>query len=122
MAPFLFFFLNSSPACSFSHCRRRSYKWYRIVLFGRLVYFLKIKIEIVPSLCDHHAIFFFFLINCWSSAVASVVLPQLCNLHCQFCCGSGGREMGKGERLSSARSSFRKRKIKREEEKNILDG
>ena len=28
--------------------------------------------------------FFFtiFLINCWSSVVASVVLPQLCNLHC----------------------------------------
>ena len=28
--------------------------------------------------------FFFFLINCWSSVVASVVLPQLCNLHCFF--------------------------------------
>ena len=28
--------------------------------------------------------FFFFLINCWSSVVASVVLPQLCNLHCLF--------------------------------------
>ena len=24
------------------------------------------------------------LINCWSSVVASVVLPQLCNLHCPF--------------------------------------
>ena len=24
------------------------------------------------------------LINCWSSVVASVVLPQLCNLHCLF--------------------------------------
>ena len=24
---------------------------------------------------------FFFPINCWSSVVASVVLPQLCNLH-----------------------------------------
>ena len=24
------------------------------------------------------------LINCWSSVVASVVLPQLCNLHCQL--------------------------------------
>ena len=22
------------------------------------------------------------MINCWSSVVASVVLPQLCNLHC----------------------------------------
>ena len=28
--------------------------------------------------------FLFFLINCWSSVVASVVLPQLCNLHCIF--------------------------------------
>ena len=27
---------------------------------------------------------FFFLINCWSSVVASVVLPQLCNHHCPF--------------------------------------
>ena len=27
---------------------------------------------------------FFFLINCWSSVVASVVLPQLCHLHCLF--------------------------------------
>ena len=26
----------------------------------------------------------FCLINCWSSVV-SVVLPQLCNLHCMFC-------------------------------------
>ena len=26
----------------------------------------------------------FFLINCWSSVVASVVLTQLCNLHCFF--------------------------------------
>ena len=26
--------------------------------------------------------FFVVLINCWSSVVASVVLPQLCNLHC----------------------------------------
>ena len=25
-----------------------------------------------------------FLINCWSSVVASVVLTQLCNLHCFF--------------------------------------
>ena len=28
--------------------------------------------------------FSFLLINCWSSVVASVVLPQLCNLHCLF--------------------------------------
>ena len=27
---------------------------------------------------------FLFLINCWSSVVASVVLPQLCNLHFFF--------------------------------------
>ena len=27
-------------------------------------------------------ILFLFFINCWSSVVASVVLPQLCNLHC----------------------------------------
>ena len=32
--------------------------------------------------------FFFFLINCWSSVVASVVLPQLCNLHCLFFFGA----------------------------------
>ena len=25
-----------------------------------------------------------FLINCWSSVVASVVLPQFCNVHCPF--------------------------------------
>ena len=31
-----------------------------------------------------HGVFFLFLINCWSSVVASVVLPQLCNLHCFF--------------------------------------
>ena len=32
----------------------------------------------------HVFCFFFFLKNCWSSVVASVVLPQLCNLHCSF--------------------------------------
>ena len=31
-------------------------------------------------------VFFDFLINFWSSVVASVALPQLCNIHCFFVC------------------------------------
>ena len=42
---------------------------------------------VLSRLCCHSCaistffFFFFFLINCWSSVVASVVLPQLCNIH-----------------------------------------
>ena len=35
----------------------------------------------------------FFLINYWSSVVASVVLPQLCNIHCVFFFGSSVRDV-----------------------------
>ena len=37
-----------------------------------------------------------FLINCWSSVVASVVLPQLCNLHCFFIYSFLLKEIGYG--------------------------
>ena len=34
--------------------------------------------------CNTIFVFFFFLTNCWSSVVASVVSPQLCNNHFFF--------------------------------------
>ena len=45
---------------------------------------LSIFVVLVQTPEDELHLFFFFLINCWSSVVASVVLPQLCNLHCVF--------------------------------------
>ena len=38
----------------------------------------------LETMVDLGDFFFFFLKNCWSSVVASVVLPQLCNLHFFF--------------------------------------
>ena len=44
----------------------------------RLKYFSKLPLSV-------HFFPLFFLINYWSSVVASVVLPQLCNHHFLFC-------------------------------------
>ena len=48
----------------------------------------------------------FFLINCWSS-VASVVLPQLCNLHCLFLFVIGKSE-GKAASLEEGKERKKK--------------
>ena len=47
--------------------------------------FLRFSKKITTNTQSHRILlFFFFLINCRSSVVASVVLPQLCNIHCMF--------------------------------------
>ena len=60
----------------------------------------------------------FFLINCWSSVVASVVSPQLCNLHCQFLKGKRGEVLPKIKAHSSvSRIPFFKKNEKKRHEK-----
>ena len=43
-------------------------------MFSFLIFYFSVLFSII----------FRFLKNCWSSVVASVALPQLCNLHCVF--------------------------------------